>query len=510
MQLDSYIAKNGDEILYIGKPNLSLLDSLAEGVGDVWHSSLNQGYKNCFQDIMYQTAVFWWYINDFEGVDECICWRINPNKFAVRASVWKSMNGFDTQYSSLLFQGLDFGYNLLRNYAGIPLFVSELYKESEGEIKIPDNDRYTFFLKNFKKHHSYYMMFRKGIFRLPKEYFTFNKVKKHVKPFTREITKTRELKSIVGKPTVSLIIPTMKRQVFSQFLLNDHKNQSYQITEAVIVDATPEEERDVKFYNQADFDFKIKTKWQTTKGSCRARNEAMELCTGDYIIFADDDIRILPEFVENHIRLLQTYNAAACNGLDIMAKDQSQGISDLKEALAKMIDRWKVGVSPTFSNANSCVKREWVQKLIGNDINFDGGYGEDSDYGLNIVKQGGVLLHNPFSANLHLKPPIGGYRWWGSQSKVLGNKRKKQPWEIEKTVKYITPVPSPTITYGVIKHFTKRQAKEWRMKYFFLYLFKNDIKTLPIRILKVPYKQLQFTKSIQFAKTLIKLGIRYK
>jgi hypothetical protein len=35
-----------------------------------------------------------------------------------------------------------------------------------------------------------------------------------------------------------------------------------------------------------------------------------------------------------------------------------------------------------FSNANSCVKER--QSIVGNDINFDGGYGEDSDFGMSL------------------------------------------------------------------------------------------------------------------------------
>jgi hypothetical protein len=30
-----------------------------------------------------------------------------------------------------------------------------------------------------------------------------------------------------------------------------------------------------------------------------------------------------------------------------------------------------------LSNANSCVKGNLSVKLVGNDVNFDGGYGED-------------------------------------------------------------------------------------------------------------------------------------
>ena len=53
-----------------------------------------------------------------------------------------------------------------------------------------------------------------------------------------------------------------------------------------------------------------------------------------------------------------------------------------------------------FSNANSCVKKEYVDLLVGNDINYDGGYGEDGDFGISLLKLGIPVLHNPFSANL--------------------------------------------------------------------------------------------------------------
>lgn len=77
-----------------------------------------------------------------------------------------------------------------------------------------------------------------------------------------------------------------------------------------------------------------------------------------------------------------------------------------------------------FNNANNCVKREFVNKLVGNDINFDGGYGEDNDFGLSLTKIGVMVLQNPFSNSLHLKPPVGGYRFWGNQSKILGKRGK--------------------------------------------------------------------------------------
>lgn len=506
IKLNKYITQSGEVLLYNGNPNLEMLEELTKGAGDLWHSALDQGFKNCFQELVYQSAVYWWFINDFKNTKGCVNWRLNADSFVVRESVWDALGGFDNQYSEAVISGLDFGFNLIRNSGGIPLYVKKLFPTTFFEVSISKEDRYLFFLKNFKKHHSYYMLFRKG-FNFYSEYKALKSASKKVSKKKNIILDYRDLNIIKGNPTVSLVIPTMKRQEYTELLLKDHNAQTYLIKEVIIVDATPKDERDAKYYNSENFKFDVKVKWQTTKGSCRARNEAINMCTGDYIIFADDDVRVLPDFVEMNIRVLQTYNASACNGLDIMADNTNQNLHDLKQKLAILKDnRWKVGVAHLFSNANSCVKRTVVEKLVGNDVNFDGGYGEDADFGLRILKLGEVILHNPFSPNLHLKPPVGGYRFWGNQSKILGKNRKVQPWELDNPVKYIRPVPSPTMSYKFLKHYTPKQITEWRWKHFFIYLFKRGRKGFFLRLLKLPYKQLQFSESLKYAKRLIKNG----
>lgn len=512
MNFRTYVTKKGESILYTGTPDLEILENVTSGPGDLWHSSLDQGFKNCFKAIKYYAAIYWWYGFDFDNLSQSVSWRLNIENFAIRERVWNQLGReIDFDYDSKVTSGLDFGFNFIKYSMGVPLYVKQLYKENTYNVSISRNDRYAFFKKNLTINQSYYMLYRKGVFKLIPELMSFFKTKKKFSKKNPQNILPRNLKEIEGKPTVSLVIPTMRRQKFTQLLLEDHKKQTYLIKEAVIVDATPENEREDSYYKNEDFPFEVKVKWQTTKGSCVARNEALEMCTGDYIIFADDDIRIKEDFVENHIRLLQTYNAVACNGMDITADHVNQNVSDLKEKYNKLDNnKLTVGVSHTFSNANSCVTKEIAGKVLGNDINFDGGYGEDADYGLTISKQGAVVLNNPFSPILHLKPAQGGYRWWGIEASKIGKKRKKQPWELNNPVKYIRPIPSPTITYGVYKHFPDELTKEWRKKHFFIYLFKRDLFTLPLRLLKLPYKQIQFSKSINYAKGLINIGVRYK
>lgn len=499
-------------ILYTGNPDLILLEKLSLGNGDIWHSSFEQGYKNTFKDIVYQAVVFFWFINDFDDLDQCISWRLNPKNFAVRESVWNSLGGFDNDFENDNIKALDFAFNALKNYGAIPYYVQSLFKiNAKDDVTISNNDRYIFYRKNFKMDHSYYMLFRKGFWKLnewksllyAKKHFNFRPLGASVPP--------RKLNTITGKPSVSYIIPTMMRQDFTITLLNDLVNQSYQPSQVVVVDATPDDNRDLSLYNNNEYPFEVSFNWQTTKGSCRARNEAIALCTGDYIIFGDDDIRIQSDFIENHIRILQTYDAGACNGLDIMADNPKQDLTDLERKLnAHKHKRSKVGAALTFNNANTCVKREYVNNIIGNDINYDGGYGEDSDFGLSLLKSGVTIIQNPFSVNLHLKPSSGGYRFWGNQSKILGKKRKKQPWELDSPVKNIRPVPSPTIMYQIHKHFTADQLKEYKIKYFILKLFKGKKRNLIFKIFKLPYMCLQFNRSVFYAQKLLKLGPRYK
>lgn len=511
MQLKEFVTQSGETLLYNGAPNLESLEQLANGAGDLWHSSLDQGLNNVFPELVYQTAVFWWFLNDHPNLDRSINWRINPDAFVVRKNVWLLFSGFPKDYDSYILSAFDLGYRMLRHGGAIPMYVKGLFPEEVITSKITIQDRYRFFEKNFKPQHSVYMLL-KGLNKNPfLELSQFRKAK--MENLTRNlfpVLPARELNSLETIPTVSVVIPTMLRQEYTLQLLRDYADQTVPVAQIVVVDATPIEDRVEGIYNDDQFDFELTIKWQESKGSCRARNEAIALCSGDYIIFADDDTRILPSFVENHIRFLQTYNVEACNGLDISATSHKDGVDKLKDLYSSASkSQLKAGAAMSFSNANSCVNSSFIKTLIGNDINFDGGYGEDTDFGLRLLKAGAILMQNPYSPILHLKPPTGGYRHWGLQASLLGKKRKKQSWELDHPVKYIRPIPSPTIVYGIIKHYSLEQVMEYRSKYFFLYLFKGSKVGLFFRFLKFPYRALQFDKSLFYARNLIRRGERF-
>jgi glycosyltransferase involved in cell wall biosynthesis len=511
-ELKEYKTQSGEVLLYNGNPNFEMLEDLSKGAGDIWHSSFEQGYKNAFPELVYQTATFFWYLNDFDGLDECVSWRINPNSFAVRKSVWEITKGFDTDFENLQMQALDFGFQCIRFLGGVPLYVKKLFPFAKNEaVSISRKDRHLFFRKNYKTSHAVFMIYRLGFWKLS-EWYSFLEVKKQCRKRNYTVgIPARKLLEIQRNPSVSYIIPTMFRQEYALQLLDDLAVQKYKPTQVVVVDATPESDRDETGYQQKQYPFELKIIWQQSKGSCRARNEAIALCNSEYIVFGDDDIRVPGDFIENHIRFLQTYNVGACNGLDIRANHHRQDLNDLQNKLMQLNKSQRTaGSAQMFSNANSCVKREFVNQLGGNDVNFDGGYGEDSDFGMSLSKIGVIVLSNPFSANLHLKPPSGGYRFWGTQAKILGKKRKVQPWELDNPVTIVKPVPSPTVMYGIIKHYTPQQLIEYKYKHFSYYLLNGSKFSFLYRVLRLPYKNIQFKKSLFYAQKLMDLGIRHQ
>lgn len=512
IDLKEFITTSGEIIMYTGNPDFDQLENLSKGAGDIWHSSFEQGYKNAFPELVYQTAVFFWYLNDFEGLNQCVSWRVNANAFAVRKSVWEITNGFDMDYENIQMQALDFGFRCNRFLGAVPLYVKNLFSnETIDDIAISIRDRHVFFRKNYKSSHGIYMIYRLGFWKIS-EWISFFKIKKAFrKKDNTNFIPLRQLQDITGTPTVSYIIPTMFRQEYTLQLLDDLANQDYKPTEVIVVDATPVSERNIDLYQNKSYPFDLKIIWQQSKGSCRARNEAIAISTGEYIVFGDDDIRVPENFIANHIRFLQKYNVGACNGLDIRADHHEQDLDDLKLKLEQMEpSQFMGGCSQMFSNANSCVKREFVNQLVGNDVNFDGGYGEDSDFGMSLSKIGVIVLANPFAVNLHLKPPSGGYRFWGTQAKIIGKNRKIQPWELDVRVGNIQPVPSPTIMYGILKQYTPKQLLEYKYKHFTYYLFQGDKISFLYRLLRLPYKNIQFKKSVFYAQKLINLGIRHQ
>lgn len=114
------------------------------------------------------------------------------------------------------------------------------------------------------------------------------------------------------------------------------------------------------------------------------------------------------------------------------------------------------------------------------------GYGEDTDFGMQLRNSGIDILYYPFSTMLHLKAPVGGFR-------------VKPTFLWSKDV--IQPKPSPTLMLFNLKYKTNEQLNGYKLLLFLKYYKVQHIKN-PIRYF-FNFKK-QWEKSLYWALELKK------
>jgi hypothetical protein len=65
------------------------------------------------------------------------------------------------------------------------------------------------------------------------------------------------------------------------------------------------------------------------------------------------------------------------------------------------------------------------------------------------------------------------------------------------------------VMYGILKHYTPEQLTEYKYKHFTYYLLSGSKLAFLHRLLRLPYKNLQFKKSVFYAEKLRELGTRH-
>lgn len=179
------------------------------------------------------------------------------------------------------------------------------------------------------------------------------------------------------KDTVSVILPTYKREVYYlERALQSLLNQTYQNIEIVVVDD-----------NIPNSSFRKKTKEFMEKykgnenivyvenpqniGGALARNKGIEIASGSYITFLDDDDEYLPEKIQTQLAFMQenkfdmTFtNLKLVNEKNVVVdyRDHSYIKSFNNEELLKTHIMRKLTGTPTFM-----YRKEKIQKIGGFD-----------------------------------------------------------------------------------------------------------------------------------------------
>jgi len=354
----------------------------------------------------------------------------------------------DNKYNSIIARTYDLSYQAIEKG-----YVGEV-KRIEFIEEIPVVDEYRFVKKYFSVFWYYYVF----IIRL----LTLNNPFKEINGFIKSFKVSRSLisknaltysewnsfdsKSLKTHPKVSVIIPTLNRYKYLKDVLKDLENQAYQNFDVIIIDQSEPFQK--KFYD--NFHLDIKLIHQKEKALWLARNKAIEFSDADYLLLFDDDSRVDINWISNHLKCLDFFDA-----------DISSGVS-ISTVGARVPDNYSFfKYSEQLDTGNVLIKRD-VFKAIGL---FDRQYEKqrmgDGEYGLRAYLYGFVNISNPYSKRLHLKVDSGGLRQMGS-------------WDGFRPKKWFSPRPIPSVLYQFRKYYGNKMT-----------VF-NLLKSIPPSV--IPYK----------------------
>jgi len=168
---------------------------------------------------------------------------------------------------------------------------------------------------------------------------------------------------------------------------------------------------------------------QEEKALWKARNACLAKATGDLILLFDDDSRVDPDWILNHIRCLSYFNA-----------DISAGVTDtiVGHGLSKKESYFHY--SDVFDTGNALVKRQVFEKVGLFDRQFEKQRMGDGEFGLRAYLGGFPSISNPFAKRIHLKVETGGLRHFGS-------------WDAFRPKNLFSPRPVPSVLYLSRRYF---------------------------------------------------------
>ena len=269
---------------------------------------------------------------------------------------------------------------------------------------------------------------------------------------TLQKIKVSSLREQMGDQTIDVIIPTIGRPEHCLNVLRDLKNQTLLPQKVIVVEQNPDTETSSglsEIYSQV-WPFEIKHIFTHKTGACRARNMCLDLVSSAWVFMCDDDIRIPGDVLKNCLKVTKKIGV---NVLSLNCKQpQEKNIYD-------RIKQWGAFGSGTSFVSSACVDK------IRFDTNFELGFAEDMDFGMQLRNRGNDIIYHPGIEITHLKAPMGGFRT-----------ELEKPWDNAAT----SPKPSPTVMLYGLKHYTRSQMLGYKNLLWMKFYREQEIKN-PLR-----------------------------
>lgn len=395
--------------------------------------------------------------------------------------------GFESQ------QAKNFDLGLRAFHSGI-LLERERLRTPNSEGSVPLADEYRFLRKFYKKSWLYWALFiRICSLKNPLREFAALRKSRNVKRFSlhKELVNQQEVFDyesplVSSPPKVTVIIPTLNRYPYLRDAIKDLELQTIPVHELIVIDQS--DAPDEAFYK--DFKINLKLIVQKVRGQWVARNEAIRQSTGEWLLFFDDDSRVNPDWVAQHLKAVDYFKADICAGVSL---------SKVGDKIPQNYSfyRW----ADQFDSGNALVHRRVFEDIGMFDRQYDRMRMGDGEFGMRAYLNGYKSISSPEAFRVHLKVDSGGLRQVGS-------------WDAFRTKKLLAPLPIPSVSFFYLTYFDLSSLK----LLFFQNIFTSEIPYrfkgrkgwaalfLFIAFLKLPLSIFRFIISVQRADKMLKEG----
>ncbi len=353
-------------------------------------------------------------------------------------------------YKSNIAQQYDLSWQALqKGYVG----ETKTYTTFE---KVPIQDEYRFIRNYFNSVWASYVLvirllsFKNPFVEIPAWYKTRNTKRSNYldTPIIYENWDTFDSPLLKENPIVSVVIPTLNRYQYLKDILHDFEKQDYKNFEVIVVDQS--EPFQEEFYK--DFKLDINLIHQKEKALWLARNTAIKNAKGTFIALSEDDVRVEKNWISNHLKGLDFFNAQISAGVFF-----PEGSSIPKE-------RSFFAIASQFATGNAMLYRNVFKKIGLFDRQFEKQRMGDGEFGLRAYLHNIKSISTPYASCIDVKAPSGGLRQMGS-------------WDAFRPKKWLSPRPIPSVLYLFRSYFGKKRT------------FLALLKTIPPSIMPYRFKR---------------------
>ena len=349
-----------------------------------------------------------------------------PKEIQVQLTIDKEYVSDEAQTYDLSWQAIQKGY------------IGSETNFTEFE-KLPLKDEYRFIRKYFNPlWATYTLLLRilslKNPFKECSSWWASRKTKRsnYLKtPINYEEWNNYNSELVAEQKLVTVVIPTLNRYAYLKDVLLDLEKQDYKNFEVIVVDQSEPFQKE--FYD--DYKLDLYLIHQEEKALWLARNTAIQKSKGDLLLLFDDDSRIESDWVTNHLKCLDFFNAEISSGVSISTIG------------AKVPENYSFfRVSDQIDTGNVLIKKEVFRTIGLFDRQFEKQRMGDGEFGLRSHLEGFLNISNPCAKRLHLKVGTGGLRQMGS-------------WDGFRPKKLFGPRPIPSVIYLYRTYFGNHRTR---------------------------------------------------